>query len=47
MDVQMTRHPGVCRDPDPEDSWIPACAGMTIALCVRYVNAPECITRSN
>jgi hypothetical protein len=30
----------------PGTAWIPACAGMTIALCVRYVNDPECIARS-
>ena len=29
----------------PGTFWIPACAGMTIALHVRYVNAPECLTR--
>ena len=27
-------------------SWMPACAGMTIALRTPYVNTPECITRS-
>ena len=29
MDVEMKRHPGARRDPDPGAAWIPSCAGMT------------------
>jgi len=28
MAVEMKRHPGGRRDPDPGADWIPACAGM-------------------
>jgi hypothetical protein len=46
MEIEMKRHPGVRRDPDPRAAWIPACAGMTTTLRAQYVDTPEYLTRS-